>query len=178
MNTQQLLELLLARMETMQVKADADREERKADRRELKEMMMKLMDTSHKEMVAEQKPERDMETMACRETMEAHLEEEEMMACQEMEARPEEKPTSVDRKPEAAEEEEWVPKEDAEVMPVRELKKKQRKDRNQQNMKKRTQGMDGCQRRLAAAHRGTSHHAEVARKMQSDKKMPHRATVA
>jgi hypothetical protein len=32
MDTQQVLELLLARMETMQVKADADWEERKADR--------------------------------------------------------------------------------------------------------------------------------------------------
>jgi predicted transposase YbfD/YdcC len=89
MDTQQVLKLLLARMETMQVKADADREERKADQRKLKEMMMKMMDVSHKEMVAVIKPERDMETMACQE-MEAHLEEKE--------------PIPVDMKPEAAEE--------------------------------------------------------------------------
>jgi hypothetical protein len=66
------------------------------------------MGTSHKEMVAETKPERDMETMARRE----------------MEARPEEEqPTSLDRKPEAAEQQE-VPIKHAEVMPVGELEKK------------------------------------------------------
>ncbi|PNF20396.1 hypothetical protein B7P43_G09711 [Cryptotermes secundus] len=55
---------------------------------------------------------------------EAHLEEEEMMACQEMEAHLEEKePTSVDRKPEAAPQRE-VPEVDAEVMLVGEPKKK------------------------------------------------------
>jgi hypothetical protein len=55
-----------------------------------------------------------------------------------MEARPaEEKPTSVDRKPEAAERRE-VPIEDAEVMPVGEPKEIRRRDRNQRKMKKRT----------------------------------------
>jgi hypothetical protein len=45
------------------------------------------------------------------------------MACQEMEARPEEeKPAPVDTKPEAAQQEE-VPVEDAEVIPVGEPKK-------------------------------------------------------
>jgi hypothetical protein len=39
----------------------------------------------------------------------------------------EEEPTSVDRKPEVAQEEE-VSKEDAEVTPVGELKKKERRD--------------------------------------------------
>ncbi|PNF29179.1 hypothetical protein B7P43_G11858 [Cryptotermes secundus] len=57
-------------------------------------------DTSHEEMVAETKLERDLETMACREMTEACLEEEEL--------------TSVDKKPEAAERE--VPIKDAEVM--------------------------------------------------------------
>jgi hypothetical protein len=47
---------------------------------------------------------------------------EETMACQEMEARQEDKPTSLDRKPEVAEQRE-VPVEDAEVMPVGEPKK-------------------------------------------------------
>jgi hypothetical protein len=36
----------------------------------------KGIDVSHKEMVAEIEHETDEETMACRETMEAHLEEE------------------------------------------------------------------------------------------------------
>jgi hypothetical protein len=93
-----VLELLLARMETMQVKADADREERKADRSDLKEMMMKMMGTSHMEMVAENKPERDTKTMTCRETREVHLEEKE--------------PTSVETKPEVAQQQD-VPLEDA-----------------------------------------------------------------
>jgi hypothetical protein len=95
-----------------------------------------------------------------------------------MEARPEvEKPTSADRKPEAAEEYE-VPVEDAEVMPVGEPRKKRRRGRNQRSKKKRTQGNDGCQRRLAAARRGTNRRVEVSRKMQAEKKMPRRATVA
>jgi hypothetical protein len=104
---------------------------------------------------------------------------EEMMAYRElMEARPEvEKPTSADRKPEAAEEYE-DPVEDAEVVPVGEPRKKRRRERNQRSKKKRTQGNDGYQRRLAAAHRGTNRRVEVSRKMQAEKKMPRRATVA
>jgi hypothetical protein len=47
------------------------------------------MGTSHMGMVSTFKPEIEEETMACRETTEARLEEE--------------KPTSVDMKPEAAE---------------------------------------------------------------------------
>jgi hypothetical protein len=101
----------------------------------------------------------------------------ETMACQEMEARQEEKLTSLDRKPEAAEER-HVPEENAEVIPVGEPREKRRRDRNQRKKKKRTQGNDGYQRRLAAARRGTSHRAEVARKMQTDKKMPRLVTVA
>jgi hypothetical protein len=51
----------------------------------------------------------------------------EKMACQEMEERlDEEKPTSVDRKPEAAEEEEEVPVEDAVVKPVNGQKRRHR----------------------------------------------------
>jgi hypothetical protein len=83
-------------------------------------------------------------------------------------------------KPEAAEERQ-VPEEIAEVMPVGEPRKKRRKDQKlvaerRRQMKERAQ--DGCQRRLAAARRGKSQRAEVARKMQADKKMPRRATVA
>jgi hypothetical protein len=174
---------------------------------------------SHGEVEVDLKQETDMKTMACQE-MEARLEEEELtsvdrkpevaeqrevpiedatvmlvvepeeetsnsrketMAYQEMEACLEEKePTSVYRKPKVAQQRE-VPENDAEVMLVREPKKKRRRDRKLaaercRQIRERTQ--DGCQRRLAAAHKGTSHRAEVARKMQADKKMPRRATVA
>jgi hypothetical protein len=83
---------LLARLE----------DDRQAKRRFMKEMMQ-MMDTSYKEIMAEIKPGRNMETIACQE-MEAHPEEE--------------KPASVDMKSEAAERE--VPVQDATVMPVRE----------------------------------------------------------
>jgi hypothetical protein len=87
--------------------------DRQADRRDLKEMLEEMMCASHKEMVTEIKPEMEAEMMAYRETKEARLEEE--------------KPTSVDRKSEAAELRE-VPVEDAEIMPVGEPKKKIRTD--------------------------------------------------
>jgi hypothetical protein len=61
------------------------------------------MAASHRETVAEIRPETDEETMTCRDTTEACLEEE--------------KPTSVDRKPEAAQKEE-VPVENDVVKPV------------------------------------------------------------
>jgi hypothetical protein len=105
------------------------------------------------------------------------------MACQELEARPEEgEPTKVDRKPEAAEERQ-VPDENAEVIPVGEPRKKRRTDRKlaaerRRQMKEQTQDNDGCRRRLAVARTGTSNHAKVARKTQADQKMPRRATVA
>jgi hypothetical protein len=51
------------------------------------------MRASHMETVAEIKTGKDIETMACRETMEAHLDE---------------KPTSVDKKPEVAQQRENV----------------------------------------------------------------------
>jgi hypothetical protein len=112
--------------------------------------MRENIGTSHKEMVAKTKPERDMVSLACRETTETHLEEEE--------------PTSVDMKPEVPEQRE-VPVEDAEVMPVGEPKKKMGRDRNQRRMKKRNQEKDRCRRRgLAVTRRGTSHRAKVARK--------------
>jgi peroxiredoxin family protein len=78
----------------MEANRDIDREESKANRRELKEMMkmmatrLERMDPSHKNMVAKTKLERDMEPMACQMT-EARQEEE--------------KPTSVDRMAEVAE---------------------------------------------------------------------------
>jgi uncharacterized membrane protein YgaE (UPF0421/DUF939 family) len=65
-------------------------------------LAMQETETSHKKTTAVIEPENEVETMAC----------------QGMEARPEEeKPSSADRKPEAAQQEE-VPSEDTEVMPV------------------------------------------------------------
>ncbi|PNF20603.1 hypothetical protein B7P43_G04260 [Cryptotermes secundus] len=83
---------LMAKLDTYQAKMESGHKmlragldaDRQAERRERREIM-KMVGTSHKEMAAETKPE-----------------EEETMACQEMEARLEE-PTSVDMKPEAVE---------------------------------------------------------------------------
>jgi hypothetical protein len=99
MDSQQMMELLLTEMRAWGEKIAARTEVIKARTKAVRENM----GTSHKEIVAEVKPERDAESMACQETMEVHLEEDGTMACQEMEARPEEEePTSVDMKPEAA----------------------------------------------------------------------------
>jgi hypothetical protein len=125
--------------------------------------MRRKIGSSHMEMVSTFKPEIEEETMACRESMDTRLEEK--------------KPTSLDRKPEAAQKEE-VPAENAKVIPVGEPRKKRRRDRNERNKKKQTQGSDRCQRRLAATSRGMSNRAKVARKTQADKKMPRRTTVA
>jgi hypothetical protein len=127
----------------------------------------------------------------------------EIMACQQMEERLEE----VDWKPEVAKQRE-VPVEDAIVKPVNGRKKRHRGNKRAAGRrgepKKLTQGdcgsrmqsaaacrkvprratvarrrrdafknertQDGCQRRLAAACRGTSHCAEVVRKMKANKK--------
>jgi hypothetical protein len=103
MEMEEMIEDLLAKMDANQEKAEANHKEllarleddRQVKRRFLKEMMQ-IMDTSHKEIMAEIKPGRDMETMACQE-VEARQEEEE--------------PTSMDRKPEVAEwREEPVPR--------------------------------------------------------------------
>jgi outer membrane biosynthesis protein TonB len=138
MDSQELMELLRKEIRAYQAKMDADG---KTDKEEMLKKMRawgekleeetratlseteaikartrairESMGTSHKEMVAETKPEMDAETMACQE-MEAHQEEK--------------KPTSSDRKPEAAQKTE-VPAENATVMPVREPKKERRRDR-------------------------------------------------
>jgi hypothetical protein len=74
---------------------------------------MQVTETSRKKTAAIIGPETEVKTMACQE-MEAHQEEE--------------KPTSADWKPEAAKKRK-APVDDAEVMPVREPKKKRRRDR-------------------------------------------------
>ncbi|PNF43597.1 hypothetical protein B7P43_G03226 [Cryptotermes secundus] len=139
--------------------------------------MMEMMGVGPEEDTVDTKEE----TMACQE-MEARLQEEKpapvTMACQEMEAHLEgEKPASVDRKPEAAEEQE-VPVKDAEVMPFGELKKKRRRDRNQQTMKNSTWENCGSQKKLAIARRGTSLHAKEERQKEKSRKVSRRATVA
>jgi hypothetical protein len=139
MDTQQMLELLLARLDANQAKADArhgevrsnqtkaetghkellgrleaDRQANmKAWKEEIAAMRNKRMNANYKEMVAELEPKNDKETLACRETTEACPEEKQS--------------TSLDRKPEASEQRE-VPAEDATIMPVGELRKL-RKDR-------------------------------------------------
>jgi hypothetical protein len=119
---QRIIEMLAK----MDADRKADKEEMKADIKAWREeiaaeteaiktrtrAIRENMGTSHKKMVAVIEPGRNMETIACHE-MEAHPEEE--------------KPASVDMKPEAAEQRQ-VPVDDAEVMPVGEPKKKRRMD--------------------------------------------------
>jgi hypothetical protein len=154
MDMEKLFERLAAKMDANQAKAEADRQ---AHRREIKEIMEKIMNFNHNEA----------------------------MACQEMEAHQEErKPTSPDRRPEAAQEDE-VPAEDATVMPVRELKKKQRRDRKLaaehccQKLKSPTRENCRPQKRLAVARSGSSSLGKVTWHMKEiDRKMPRHATVA
>jgi hypothetical protein len=168
MESQQMMELLLkeiragqeetrtnqAKMEAshkellakMEADRKADQEKAEAHRREIKEMM-KIMNSNHNE------------TLACRETMEEHLEEK--------------KPTSPYRKPEAAQKTE-VPAENAREMPVEEPKKKRHRDRKLAAERRRQEPKDtkkingGPQEKLAVARRGMSHHAKMARKTPRD----------
>jgi hypothetical protein len=173
---------LLAKMEANR---KPDQEKAEADRARTQEMMnmlqayqaktdavlpaMQVTETSHKETAAVFEPETEVKTMACQ-GMEAHQEEE--------------KPASLDMKPEVAQQEE-VPVEDAEVIPVGELKKKRRRDRKlaaerrRQKTNTSTQENYGPQKRLAVAHTGSSRCGRVTRHMkETDQKVPRRATVA
>jgi hypothetical protein len=163
---QQMMELLLKKMMAWGEKIDA--ETRAIDART--EAVRRMMDVKHEVIVAESKPEMEIKTMAC----------------QEMEARPEEEePTPVDMKPEEAEQRE-VPVEDGEVMPVGEPKKKRRRYRKLAAERRRQEPKyliwDNCkpQKKLAVARTWTSHRATVARPKgkRSDKRMSRRATVA
>jgi hypothetical protein len=167
---------LMAKLDANQAKADADRVQMQEFMKTLQAYQAKtdavlpaiqLTQTSRKETTAVIKPN-----------------EVETMACQGMEARQiEEKPASLDKKPEAAQQEE-VPLDDAEVIPVREPKKKKRRDRKlaaeHRRQKTKTSPRENCgpQTRLAVTRRGTTRRAKVARKMQADQKMSRRATVA
>jgi hypothetical protein len=159
MDLQQMMELLLKEIRTNQEKAESDRKADKeeiktghkellakmeADRKAAQEDLMAKLDADRAQTQEFMKTLQAYQAktgavlLAIQETETSHKEtaavietenEVETMACQGMEARPEEeKPTSADRKPEAAEEYE-VPIEDAEVIPVGEPKKKRRKDR-------------------------------------------------
>jgi hypothetical protein len=179
-------------MDANQEKAEADRktdkEEIKTGHKELLAKMQELMkmiqayqaktyaflptmrvtETSHKGTAAAFKPANQVKTVACQE-MEAYQKEKE--------------PTSAGRNPEATKQREG-PVDDAELMPVGEPKKKLRKDRKlaaqHRRQKPKTSTRENCgpKERLAVYRRGTSHRSEAAQKMQADKKVPRRATVA
>ncbi|PNF15259.1 hypothetical protein B7P43_G00965 [Cryptotermes secundus] len=131
------------------------------------------MMTGHKELLAKLEDDRQASMKAWREEMAAmrdkwmNTNHNETLTCREMKARQEErKPTSLDRKPEAAQREE-VPKVDAEVMLVGEPKRKRRKDPR-----------CGRHKKLAVARRGTTRRAKVAQKTPIDRKVSCCATVA
>jgi hypothetical protein len=115
-------ENFLAKMDANRAKADADRVQTQEFMKTLQAYQAKtkavlpaiqVTETSRKEPAAAFERETEVK----------------MMACQEMEARPEEeKPTSADRKPEAAKQRK-APGENATVMLVREPKTKRCKDR-------------------------------------------------
>jgi hypothetical protein len=216
---EQMVTKMDANQAKVEAKMDANQAKADADRVQLQETMKIMLvnqakaEIRHKDFLARM----DARWNAWREIMNDNHDK--TLAYQEVEARPQEKePTSVDTKPEAAEERQ-VPVEDAEVIPVKGRKKRHRGKkqaaerwkepeeltrglcgswmklaaacrkvscratvaRRRRNAFKNKQTQDGCQRRLAAARRGTSHHAEVVRKLifrQADKKMPCCATVA
>jgi hypothetical protein len=109
--------------------------------------------------------------LACRETTEERLEEEK-------------KPTSPDRKPEAAQKAE-VPAENATVMPVGEPKKKRHRDRKlaaeRRRQKPKTSTLENCgpQKRLAVARSWSSRRGKVTRNTKEiDRKVFRHATMA
>jgi hypothetical protein len=126
MEMQQIMELL----KKMEANRKTDKEEMEAKRRADKEDFMARMDANMKAW----QEKADADTKAWGEEIRSMRFETtntrtETMACQEVEARQEEKePSSVDMKPEVGEQRE-VPVEDAELMPVGEPKKKRRRDR-------------------------------------------------
>jgi hypothetical protein len=127
-----------------------------AHRREIKERM-KIMNANHNE------------TLACQETKEERQEEK--------------KPTSPDRKPEAAQKTD-VPAENATVMPVGEPKKKRRRDRKLAAERRRQEPKEtkkingGPQEILAVARSGSSRRGKVTlHTKEIDRKITRRTTV-
>jgi hypothetical protein len=157
MDSQQIMEFLLA----MQAKADAN--EAKADARH--EADQAKAEARHEQIMADWRAWRE-ETATVRDKR-VNDKHDEMMACQEIEARQgERKPTSRDRKPEAAQRDE-VPKVDAEVMPVGEPKRERRRDRKLAAERRRQEPKCGPQNKLVVARRGTTRRAKVARQMEN-----------
>jgi hypothetical protein len=179
---------LLAKMDANQAKAEAKieayKESMETNLKKDKEDLMKKLDayqtkaeTRHKEFLAR----RDAGWNAWREIMNANHDK--TVAYQEVETRPEEKePTSVDTKPEAAEERQ-VPEENAIVMPVEEPKKERRRDRRlaaeRRRHKQKNSTLESCgiPKELAVARRRTTRRAKVARKAPIDR-MYRRAAMA
>jgi hypothetical protein len=165
----------MQRIIEMLAKLDANQEKAEADRKTNKEDFMARMDANMKAW--REKADADMKAWEeiCWMLFETMNTRNETWACQEMEVcQEEEGPTSVEMKPEATEEEE-VPAVGAEVMSVREPKKKRRRDRklaaeHHRQMKERTQ--DGCRGRLVVAHRGTSRRVDVAKQKKSAGRCP------
>jgi hypothetical protein len=126
---------LLAKMEADR-NIRVDKEERKADQVQIQQMMKMLQAYQAKTddiLPATQETDARQVTGSSHKETTAVIEPEttevQTIACQGKEARPEvEKPTSADRKPEAAEEYE-APAQNATVIPVGEPKKKRRRDR-------------------------------------------------
>jgi hypothetical protein len=175
MEMQQLMEFLLKELradkEDFLAKMDANQAKAEADRKADKEVIR----TSQEE--AETLARLDAETKARREEMAVMRNKwvndnrDETLACQEMEARQEEKkPTSPDRKPEAAQKDE-VPAESAEVVPVGEPKKKWRRDRKLATERRRQKPKDltrenyEAQKKLAVARRGTTRRVTFSRRV-------------
>jgi hypothetical protein len=161
-------EEMAAWKEKMDAKTEAIRRERVAIRAETK-ARREMRNASRKEAAAVIEPETKVKTMACHQ-MEAHQEEK--------------KPTSPDRKPEAAQKTE-VPAENATVMPVGEPKKKRRRDRKlaaeHHGQKPKTSTRENCgpQKRLAVARSWSSRRGKVTRHTkETDRKMTRRATAA
>jgi hypothetical protein len=131
MDMEKLCQILLAKMEAdkEEMKADrkADMEEMEANQKKDREDYLAIWDTDRKawreDMASEIEAWREEIRSMQSETANTRTE---MIACQEMEACLEEKElTSVDRKPEVAQQRE-VPSEDAIVKPVKEWKRRHR----------------------------------------------------
>jgi hypothetical protein len=163
-------------MDANQAKADADRkawrEEMAAMRKEMDANQAKA-ETRHKDFLARM----DARWNAWREIMNASHDK--TVAYQEVEARPQEKePTSVDTKPEAAEERQ-VPEENTTVMPVKEPKKKRPRDRrlaverHHHKQKILTRENGAPQKKLAVACRKVSRRAKVARHKENTVRRNH-----
>jgi hypothetical protein len=172
-------------IKTNQAKLLAIMEAEREEWRVSEERLLEVMNTWQEEMKAcqdaiETNPREQADVV---DQQKIPNEEEGMMACQDMEAHPEEEePTSVNRKPEVAQQQD-VPVKDTKVMPVGEPKKKRRRDQKlatehcRQKPKNSTRENCGPQKKLPVARTGTTCHAKVARKTPIDK-MSHRATVA